>query len=244
MTFSDDTSTAPAATGEQQATPHEPPEIVIETGPSPQASIILLHGLGSSADEMVELAEGLATSVAGAVRLILPQAPRRPILMNGGFNMSAWYDVGGGELAGFDDEAGMRASQSHIDALIEREQQRGVPSNRIILGGFSQGGVMALYAGLRCSRPLAGIIGLSCYLPAMRKTAFERNIANNWTPIFISYGTLDAIVPPPRIVPALALLTVLGYDVEWHEYMREHTITAAEVKDLNVWINRHLSIRA
>ena len=206
--------------------------IEIETGPSPQASVIILHGLGVSGDDFVPVCEQMDLRAVGDVRYVLPHAPMRPVTLNNGFVMPAWYDIAALSGPAREDEAGLRASQAIVESLIAREVQRGVASARIVLGGFSQGCAMALLTGLRQRDKLAGIVGLSGYLPLADKTAAERNAANQDTPIFLAHGRFDPMIALPRAIASRDALVALGYPVQWHEYPMEHSVCLPEIEDL------------
>jgi phospholipase/carboxylesterase len=206
--------------------------IEIETGPSPQASVIILHGLGASGDDFVPVCEQMDLRAVGDVRYVLPHAPMRPVTLNNGFVMPAWYDIAALSGPAREDEAGLRASQAIVESLIAREVQRGVASARIVLGGFSQGCAMALLTGLRQRDKLAGIVGLSGYLPLADKTAAERNAANQDTPIFLAHGRFDPMIALPRAIASRDALVALGYPVQWHEYPMEHSVCLPEIEDL------------
>jgi phospholipase/carboxylesterase len=148
--------------------------------------------------------------------------------------MRAWYDIAG--PGGPEDEAGLRASQAQVEALIARERERGVPASRIVLAGFSQGCAMTLMTGLRHRERLAGLAGLSGYLPLAARTAGERSDANALVPIFLAHGSADPMIPLPRATASRDALRALGYGVEWHEYPMPHSVCAEEVRDLNRWL--------
>jgi phospholipase/carboxylesterase len=210
--------------------------IDIDTGPRPAASIIVLHGLGADGNDFVPVAEALQLGAVGAVRFVFPHAPVMPVTINNGMRMRAWYDILGADLQRREDEAGLRASLSMIDGLLRREQERGVACERIVLAGFSQGCAMALLAGLRHGRRLAGIAGMSGYLPLASSTAAERSDANALVPIFLGHGTQDQVVPIERGRQSRDALAALGYAVEWHEYPMAHTVSMEEIRDLNGWL--------
>lgn len=206
--------------------------IEIETGPAPQASVIVLHGLGASGDDFVPVCEQMDLAPAGDVRYVLPHAPMRPVTINGGYVMPAWYDILALGGPAREDEAGLRASQAIVESLIAREVQRGVATSRIVVAGFSQGCAMALLTGLRHPGKLAGIVGLSGYLPLADKTAVERSAANRETPIFLAHGRFDPMIALPRAQATRDALIALGYDVQWHEYPMEHSVCLPEIEDL------------
>jgi phospholipase/carboxylesterase len=215
--------------------------IEIETGPAPARTVIVLHGLGDSGEGFAPIAEELDLSALGDVRFVLPHAPERPVTINGGYVMRAWYDILGTDLARREDLAGLRQSQAEIEALIARENARGVPSSRIVLAGFSQGCAMSLLTGLRHPERLAGIVGLSGYLPLAETTAAERSEANRDVPIFLAHGTQDPVVAYPRGVASRDALAALGYTIEWHAYPMPHSVCAQEIADLNRWLLRVLA---
>jgi len=206
--------------------------IEIETGANPQASFIVLHGLGASGDDFVPMCEQLDLAAVGPVRHVLPHAPLRPVTINSGFVMPAWYDIVALGGPAQEDEAGLRASQALVEGLIAREVARGVSASRIVLAGFSQGCAMALLTGLRHAQRLAGIVGLSGYLPLAAKTAAERSAANQDTPIFLAHGRFDPMIALPRAQASRDALRALGYTVQWHEYPMEHSVCLPEIADL------------
>jgi phospholipase/carboxylesterase len=208
------------------------PAIEIETGARPQASVIVLHGLGADGHDFVPVCEQLDLHSAGPVRYVLPHAPLRPVTINGGVVMRAWYDILalGGRAA--EDETGLRASLELVKGLIVREVERGVPASRVVLAGFSQGCAMALLTGLRHPDRLAALVGLSGYLPLAATTANERSPANQLTPIFLAHGRHDPMIALPRAEASRNALRALGYAVQWHEYPMEHSVCLDEINDL------------
>lgn len=215
--------------------------IEIETGPHPTATILMLHGLGADGNDFAPLASELDLAAVGPVRFVLPHAPVMPVTINGGYRMRAWYDILGSEAQGRQDEPGLRRAIGWVEALLVREQQRGMASRRIVLAGFSQGCAMALLAGLRHAQPLAGIAGLSGYLPLADTTAAERHAANAGTPIFMAHGMQDEIVVTERGQLSRDALRALGYQVEWHEYPMGHSVCMEELGHLNQWLLRTLA---
>src|SRR4051812_13179718 len=169
--------------------------IEAESGDEPVASIIILHGLGADGNDFVPVAEELELGAIGPVRFLFPHAPVMPVTINGGYRMRAWYDILGADLRQKQDEKGLRASLALVEELIAREKERGIAANRIVLAGFSQGCAMALLTGLRHKERLAGIIGMSGYLPLAETTGAERSDANRLTPIFLAHGSMDPVVP-------------------------------------------------
>jgi phospholipase/carboxylesterase len=210
-----------------------------QTGDAPTASLIVLHGLGADGHDFVPVAQELDLSAAGPVRYVFPHAPRRPVTINNGMVMRAWYDILSlGTTPGDrrEDEAGLRASQADVQALIAREVARGVAPSRIVLMGFSQGCAMTLMTGLRHPERLAGLVGLSGYLPLAGTTAAERHAANVATPVFLAHGRFDPVIPIARALASRDALQALGAPVEWHEYPMEHSVCGPELADLNRWL--------
>ncbi len=210
----------------------------IETGAKPDTSIIWLHGLGADGYDFAPIAEALELPVP--VRFVFPHAPVMPVTINGGYQMPAWYDIVSPEITHAQDEAGIRNAQAMLDGLIAQEATRGIPSARILLAGFSQGGAIALQAGLRHPEKLGGILALSTYLPLHQTVAAERSPANQKTPIFMAHGTQDTVVLPQRAIDSKVLLEGLGYQVEWHEYVMPHTVCNPEIGDIRGFMLRCL----
>ncbi|NNU42271.1 alpha/beta hydrolase [Ramlibacter montanisoli] len=215
--------------------------IEAESGDDPRATIIILHGLGADGNDFVPIAEELELDAVGPVRFIFPHAPVMPVTINGGMRMRAWYDIVGFDADSAQDETGLRRSAALVEALLQREKERGIPANRIVLAGFSQGCAMALLTGLRHGERLAGIAGLSGYLPIAQTTAAERAPANADVPIFLAHGTHDEVVALERAEASRDALNALGYPVEWHEYLIGHGVHPLEVGELNDWLVRVLS---
>jgi phospholipase/carboxylesterase len=212
--------------------------VEIETGPRPTGSVIWLHGLGADGHDFEPIVPELRT--AQALRFVFPHAPVRPVTLNGGLRMRAWYDILAIDRRAPQDEAGIRASQAAVEELIRRENQRGITTERIVLAGFSQGGAIAVFAGTRHAARLAGIIGLSCY-PLLEQTlATERAGANLATPIFLGHGLEDQVVAPALGEYGRALLAAAGYPIEWHTYRMPHSVCAEEVTDIGAWLRRVL----
>jgi phospholipase/carboxylesterase len=213
----------------------------LQSGDHPVASILVLHGLGADGNDFVPIARELDLSAIGPVRFVFPHAPVRPVTVNGGMKMRAWYDIYGPDLVRREDEAGLRASVADVQALLDRETERGIPPGRTVLMGFSQGCAMALLAGLRAPQRLAGIAGLSGYLPLAATTAAERNAANHGVPVFMAHGQFDPIVVPARGMASRDALLALGYAVEWHDYPMAHSVCMEEIEDLNAWLLKVLA---
>jgi len=215
------------------------PAIEIETKRKPSHAVIWLHGLGADGNDFVPVVKELKLPPLG-IRFVFPHAPMRPVTINGGFVMRAWYDIAYQELAFKEDERGLRESQKLIEELIVRENTRGIPSSRIVLAGFSQGGVLALQTGLRQSKPLAGLMALSSYLPMSPMIEVERNAASNSVPIFMGHGITDNIVPLALGKMSRDTLIKLGYEVDWHQYTIPHSVCPEELADIGVWLKRVL----
>ena len=215
--------------------------IELESGKKPTASIIVLHGLGADGTDFVPIAQELKLDPIGEVRYVFPHAPVMPVTINGGMAMRAWYDILGSELERREDERGLRASQAMVEALIEREIERGTDAARIVLMGFSQGCAMTLMTGLRYGQRLAGLVGLSGYLPLAAVTEAERHAANRDTPIFLAHGSVDQVIPIARATASRDALRALGHPVEWHEYPMPHSVCAEEIVDLNRWLLQTLA---
>jgi phospholipase/carboxylesterase len=216
------------------------PAIEIETKPKASHVVIWLHGLGADGNDFVPVVKEMKLPPLG-IRFVFPHAPMRPVTINGGFVMRAWYDIAYQELAFKEDERGMRESQKLIENLIARENARGIPSGRMVLAGFSQGGVITLQAGLRQPKRLAGLMALSAHLPMSPMVEVERNAASNTVPIFMGHGITDNIVPLALGTMSRDTLIKLGYDVEWHQYPMPHSVCAEEIADLEGWLRSALA---
>ena len=220
----------------------EPLETIeIETAPNPRASVIWMHGLGADGNDFVPLVKELDLRGCPGIRFIFPSAGTMPVTINNGYVMRAWYDILVSDLVRREDESGLRASQAQIEALVAREKARGIPADRIILAGFSQGCAMALQTGLRHPEKLAGLMCLSGYLPLADKTAAERTPASLDTPIFMAHGTADPVVQIGRAQQSRDLLTGLGYKIEWHEYPMQHSLCQEEIDDIGAWLKKVLA---
>lgn len=209
------------------------PHIQLDTGPAPVASVIWLHGLGADGGDFAALVPELDLSRCPPIRFIFPHAPSLPVTINGGYVMPAWYDIRGSDLISQQDDAGIRASELAIGALIDQELARGIPATQLVLAGFSQGCAMALHTGLRYRQKLAGIIALSGYLPLADRFESERSAANANTPIFMAHGSHDPVVVPARGEASRDLLTKLGYAVQWHTYPMPHSLHPREITDIS-----------
>jgi phospholipase/carboxylesterase len=212
-----------------------------QTGDNPVATIVIMHGLGADGRDFVPIAKQLDLSSVGQVRYLFPNAPTIPVTINGGYVMPAWYDILSADLVKREDEAGLRQSRVEIEALIANEIVRGIAASRIVVAGFSQGCAMALMVGLRHAEALAGIVGMSGYLPLADKTAAEHTPASLKTPIFMAHGTRDGVVALPRATASRDALAAMGYSVEWHDYPMEHSVCPEEIKHLEQFLKRVLA---
>lgn len=215
--------------------------IETETGSQPGATVVILHGLGADGNDFVPIAQELDLAEVGPVRFVFPHAPVIPVTINNGYRMRAWYDILGMDLGSREDEAGLRKSMAEVEDLLEREKQRGMPAHRIVLAGFSQGCAMALLTGLRHKERLAGMVGMSGYLPLAQATAGERSDANALTPIFMGHGQYDNMVDIARGKASRDALRALGYEVEWHDYPMAHSVCMEEIADLGRWLVKVLA---
>ena len=204
-----------------------------ETGPQPTHSVLWLHGLGADGHDFAPIVPELQLPASLAVRFVFPHATIQPVTINGGMAMRSWYDILTPQLVKREDETGIRISEQAIQALIARENARGIPSSRIVLAGFSQGCAMTLHAGIRFKEKLAGLMGLSGYLPLIDMAAHEREPVNAATPIFLAHGTHDPVVTLERAEASRAKLVDLGYQVQWHTYPMPHSVCAQEIDDIS-----------
>jgi phospholipase/carboxylesterase len=214
------------------------PPIILQTGKNPQHSIIWLHGLGADGQDFVPIADELELPVA--VRYIFPHAPMRPVTINGGFVMRAWYDIASQSIDAQQDAAGIRASQSLVEEVIAREVAQGIAPHNIFLAGFSQGGAIALHTALRQAVPLGGVLALSSYLPLAEIAARELLEQSKVTPIFMAHGRNDPVVPYALGVFSRDALQEFGYAVEWHEYAMQHSVCEEELRDIANWLRERI----
>ncbi|MBT9487433.1 MAG: carboxylesterase [Rubrivivax sp.] len=210
-------------------------------GAEPRATIVVLHGLGADGTDFLSFADEMDLAAVGPVRWVFPRAPVRPVSINNGHRMRAWYDILGTDLVRREDETGLREAFTAVHALLDREVARGLPAHRIVLAGFSQGCAVTLGAGLRYRHRLAGLAGLSGYLPLAASTAAERSDANTLTPVFLGHGQRDGIVPLARGTASRDTLQGLGMDVQWHDYPMEHSVCLEEVRELETWLQKTLA---
>lgn len=209
--------------------------IEVTTGDAPALAVIWLHGLGADGNDFVPIVPEL--DLPCATRFVFPHAPERPVTINGGMRMRAWYDI-----VSFspdtEDGVGIRESAATLGALVEREEARGLATERIVVAGFSQGGAIALHAGLRFERPLGGVLALSTYLPLGDTLATEASPANRGVSIWMAHGREDPMVGVALAERSRARLIGLGYDVEWHDYRMGHSVCAEEIRDIGRWLSR------
>ncbi len=215
--------------------------IEVTTDEHPTAAVIWMHGLGADGSDFVPIVRELNLTGCPGIRFIFPNADSIPVTINGGYVMPAWYDILGMDLVRKEDEAGLRKSQQQIEALIQREIDRGISAEKIILAGFSQGCAMTLQTGLRFSHKLAGLMCLSGYLPLQGSVSAEHHAANKATPIFMAHGRGDGVVTIDRAEKSRDFLLELGYNIEWHEYLMQHSVCEEEIDDIGNWLQRTLA---
>jgi len=212
-----------------------------ETGPSPQWGVIWLHGLGADGHDFVPFVPEVVRPGWPSIRFVFPHAPVRAVTINNGARMRAWYDIRDFDLANRADEQGVAESIVQVDALIEREIARGIPAARLLLAGFSQGGAITLAAGLRRGAPLAGLIGLSTYLPAATQSIAALHARAATQPVFMAHGLHDPVVPCAAGDSSAKLLRDNGFDVTWHRYPMQHQVCAEEIRDLGDWMSQRFA---
>jgi phospholipase/carboxylesterase len=214
--------------------------IQVETAAKPNAAVIWLHGLGADGHDFEPIVPEIVHRGERAWRFVFPNAPVRPVTINGGMSMRAWYDLKGMDRKAAEDVTGFRDTDAQIRQLIAREVERGIPTNRIVLAGFSQGGAVSLYTSVRFPQALAGVLALSCYLPRESSFSAERAPANNATSIFMAHGQGDTVLPMTLGEQSRNFLKEQGYTVEWHEYPMPHAVCAAEIADIREFLFRVL----
>lgn len=215
--------------------------IIKETAANPTHAVIWLHGLGADGHDFAPIVPELQLGSSPAVRFVFPHAPVQPVTINGGMAMRSWYDIYQPDLVRREDENGLRESEGAVRALIQAQNQQGIPTRNIVLAGFSQGCAMTLQTGLRLEEPLAGLVCLSGYLPLANKADAERNPANQRTPVFMAHGSFDPVVAPERAIASKEWLEQRGYDLEWHTYPMPHSVCAEEIDDISRFFRRVLS---
>jgi phospholipase/carboxylesterase len=210
----------------------------LQTGPNPVGSVIWMHGLGADGHDFEPIVPQLVRPDERPLRFVFPHAPVRPVTINNGYAMRAWYDIIGIDRQSRQDEAGVRGSDAAVRALIRRENDRGIPTERIVLAGFSQGAAMALFSGTRYPKKLAGLMGLSGYMVLAPTFDAERDNANQTVPIFLAHGMEDQVVPLQLGEDTHQLLEATQYSVEWHTYPMPHAVCPQEVADIAEWLRR------
>jgi len=218
--------------------------VEIEPRGAHRASVIWLHGLGADGHDFEPIVPELQLPDELGVHFVFPHAPVRPVTLNGGMAMRAWYDIIGLDPNGPEDEDGIAESRRDTEALIARERSRGIPAERIVLAGFSQGGAIAMHTALRFDERLAGLVGLSTYLPQRQRLADEAAAVNRDIPIFMAHGSLDPMLPQQLGEMSRDVLQDNGYAVEWHSYPMQHQVCMEEIRDLGAWLRGVLADRA
>jgi len=211
--------------------------VVNETVAHPQWAVIWLHGLGADGHDFAPIVPELLRPHWPAIRFVFPHAPVQPITINNGVRMRAWYDILGMDFRSRADKVGVTASVQALDALVEAEIARGIPAERILLAGFSQGGAVILSAALRWTRPVAGLIALSTYLPDLQAAADDRVVDGIRPPVFMAHGRQDPVIPLAVAVDTAGVLNTLGFPIEWHEYPMAHAVCAEELQALGDWLD-------
>jgi phospholipase/carboxylesterase len=213
--------------------------IVIEHGARPDSAVLWLHGLGADGQDFAPVVPDLRLPDALRIRFVFPHAPIRPVTVNGGLRMRAWYDIF--QLGpGPEDEPGIRASQALLEQMIRDQTSRGIAARRVVLAGFSQGGAVALQAGLRYPERLAGVIALSTYLPLAATLERERSDASLALPLFMAHGEHDDVIPLERATHSRDALLRAGYDVDWRQYPMPHAVCGEEIEALAAFLVRIL----
>lgn len=215
------------------------PAVFVEPPAAATASVIWLHGLGADGHDFAGIVPQLGLPDSHSIRFIFPHAPQRPVTVNNGYVMPAWYDIRQMNPL-IEDEAGIRHTAEVLDACIAHETAAGIAASHIVLAGFSQGGAMALHTALRYPSTLAGVLALSTYLPLGDSLKLEAADANRKTPIWIAHGEDDSVIPMHYAVRSRARLQALGYSVDWHSYAMAHTVCAAEIVAIGKWLMQRL----
>ncbi|HJP45391.1 MAG TPA: hypothetical protein QGH18_05225 [Arenicellales bacterium] len=221
-------------------TEQDSPPLEIETGAAPVFSVIWLHGLGADSHDFEQLPKMLDLPPGLPLRFILPDAPRRPITLNGGMVMRGWYDLTGMEAVKQEDAAGLAEAAATVESLVQKEVGRGVTRSHIVVGGFSQGGALALHFGLRCNEPLAGIVGLSTYLPLSAQLTSDSHAQARNIPIFLAHGLFDPVLALPLGEASHQALADGGFDVTWKTYAMQHNVSPEELTDLSTWLGERV----
>jgi phospholipase/carboxylesterase len=215
--------------------------VELEPSVPADAAVVWMHGLGADGHDFESLVPELRLPAAPSLRFVFPHAPIRPVTINGGMRMRAWYDVVGFDKRAPQDAAGIRESAESLGLLLKRERERGIPAERIVVAGFSQGGAMALQLGLRWPERLAGVIALSTWLPLADTLEAEAHPANAAVPLLLAHGSFDPVVPQAAGEASRDALRALGYDVDWRSYPMPHSLCAQEVEDIRAWLLRTLT---
>ena len=216
--------------------------ITLDPPSSATACVLWMHGLGADGNDFVPVVPELGLPRNHSVRFVFPNAPSMPVTINGGYVMPAWYDIASAEIDKRADEAGVRKSQAAITELIADQRAKGIASERIVLAGFSQGGVIALQTGLRHSEKLGGIMALSTYLACVESVGTEASPANRDVPIFMAHGSMDPVIPVTLAKLSKARLETHGYKIEWHEYGMPHSVCAEEIEAIGAFLTRALKL--
>lgn len=218
------------------------PTVEVLTGPAPTHAVIWLHGLGADGHDFEPVVDEFDAARLPPTRFVFPHAPKRAVTINGGYVMRAWFDIYSRNYGNrAEDGEGTDASAAQVEALIARENARGIPDERIVLAGFSQGGSIALHTGLRHPRRLAGIMALSTFMPLVERFASEAHAANRDVPIFMAHGQGDSVIPHPFAQQSAELLRAAGYPLAWHSYPMEHSLCLPEVRDIEDWLAQVLA---
>lgn len=216
------------------------PAVELETRAPVVASVIWLHGLGADGNDFAGIIPELRLPAGLGLRFVFPHAPLRPVTINGGHVMRAWYDIASADFMRMPDAAGIQESAGAVHALIAREQNRGIATTRIVLGGFSQGGALALHTGLRFPETLAGIVALSTYMPLADTLMDEAHPANACVPVFVGHGRDDSLIPLALAERTRELLNARDHPVDWHDYPIAHSVCLPELRDLGTWLAARL----
>ena len=220
--------------------------IILQTGPDDSseadAAVIWLHGLGADGSDFVPIVSELRLPASLNIRFIFPHAPQRPITINQGYRMRGWYDITSLDIANRDDEAGIVESSAHLARLCDEQIAQGIAAKRIIVAGFSQGGAIALHAGLRYTSALGGIMALSCYLPMPQRLQQEATAVNRDTPVFMAHGQHDDVVALEFGLQTRSLLQQQGYRLQWHDYAMGHSVCMEEIGDISDWLGSVLAL--
>ncbi len=216
--------------------------VIVEPQGEHTSTVIWLHGLGADGHDFEQMLPALGLPTNHGIKFVFPHAPQRPVTINGGMVMRAWYDILEVNLRKQEDAEGIEASRMLLEGFIKAEREAGIPAKKILLAGFSQGGVVILHAGLRYSESLAGLLALSTYLALPDKLASEANSANESIPIFVAHGATDPVIPVQQGRDSAEQLTQAGYLVDWHEYPMEHSVSLEEIEDISRWLRAQLKI--